>query len=207
MVETSFRPAAAGRHESSAPRYEKSGRRSGAAYKRFATSHADRRKSSAGNRGDDRDRPWHRPHAVHRVAHPPIATAARKARRRLRGDDSRIRAQPADVLNRGDRVLRIPRSDRHRCAGPFVAGLRSQPVDCPGVADSVARGFHRRRRGVFPSPMSRSEAAPSRGTRHGEATCRSPGKRSSRWSTARSTDGMCFGVRGAGFASPATSAG
>ena len=47
-METSFRPAAAGRHESSAPRSEKSGRRSGAAYKRFATSHANRRQRLPG---------------------------------------------------------------------------------------------------------------------------------------------------------------
>ena len=47
-METSFRPAAAGRHESSAPRSEKSGGRSGAAYKRFATSHSDRRESLPG---------------------------------------------------------------------------------------------------------------------------------------------------------------
>ena len=118
--------------------------------KGLRTSHADRRTSSAGNRGGDCYRPWHRPHAVNRVAHPPIATAARKARRRLRGDDSRIRAQPPDVRNRGDRVLRVPWSDRHRCARPLVAGLRSQPVDRPRLADSVARGFHRHRRGVLP---------------------------------------------------------
>src|SRR3989454_2702079 len=37
IVETSFRPAAAGRHQSSAPRPRRSGRRSGAGYKRFAT--------------------------------------------------------------------------------------------------------------------------------------------------------------------------
>src|SRR5438445_246565 len=37
FVETSFRPAAAGRHQSSAPRPQRSGRRSGAGYKRFAT--------------------------------------------------------------------------------------------------------------------------------------------------------------------------
>src|SRR5881397_4154421 len=37
IVETSFRPAAAGRHQSSAPRPQRSGRRSGAGYKRFAT--------------------------------------------------------------------------------------------------------------------------------------------------------------------------